>query len=169
MRECSVRSFETNRSGAGVTMKRIQLSNFKFMRGFTLIEFMVVVAIVGILAAIALPSYADYIRKSRRADGIAAIGNLALAQEKWRANHTTYGTLNDLGLPIGEHYTLTIDEISATTYRIIATPQGDQQNDTTCFQFVFSVAGGTPTLSNVYNSVPPVDVPDAISARCWSR
>jgi len=50
----------------------------------------VVVAIVGLLAAIALPSYTDYIRKSRRADGIATILNLQLAQEKFRANCIQY-------------------------------------------------------------------------------
>ena len=61
--------------------------------GFTLIELMITVAVVGILAAIAYPSYMDSVRKSRRSEAIDALSAIALAQEKWRANNTTYGNL----------------------------------------------------------------------------
>ncbi|MDA1106963.1 MAG: type IV pilin protein [Proteobacteria bacterium] len=74
----------------------------KLVPGFTLIELMIVVAIVGILAAIAYPSYTDSVRKGRRAEAITALYQLQIAEEKWRANNVSYtstlGT-DGLGLP----------------------------------------------------------------------
>ena len=67
-------------------------------QGFTLIELMIVVAVVALLAAVALPSSQSYIRKSRRADAFIALSNVQMAQERWRASHLTYGTLTDLGM-----------------------------------------------------------------------
>ena len=60
-------------------------------RGFTLIELMIVVAVIAVLGAIALPSYQDYVRKGRRADARSLLQGMSLAQEKWRLGHTTYG------------------------------------------------------------------------------
>jgi type IV pilus assembly protein PilE len=51
-------------------------------KGFTLIEVMIVVAIVGILAAVAYPSYQDHVRKSRRAEAQSALMGLAAAMER---------------------------------------------------------------------------------------
>lgn len=66
---------------------------------------MIVVAILGILSAVAYPSYQNYIRKSRRADAHALLQAAALAQEKYRINHTTYypgGAANGTGTTIAE-------------------------------------------------------------------
>lgn len=65
--------------------------------GFTLMELMIVVAIVGILAAIAYPSYMDSVRKSRRADAKAALSNAVQALERYYTEKNTYlnATLGD--------------------------------------------------------------------------
>ena len=116
--------------------------------GFTLIELMVVVAIIAILAAIAYPSYLDSVRKSRRADGLAALTAAQVAQEKYRANHTTYGTLDQIGTggtSPDSYYAMTVSGIisdfatcaisgspSSTNFAIKASGQNGQDQDTGC-------------------------------------
>ena len=64
--------------------------NAKFHRGFTLIELMVVVAIVGILASIAYPAYTDSILKGRRAEGRKALTELLQQQERYMTQNNCY-------------------------------------------------------------------------------
>ncbi len=67
-------------------------------KGFTLVELMIVVAVIGILAAIAYPSYVDSMRKARRADAKAALLQVAQKEEQFYARNGSYTTdMTDLG------------------------------------------------------------------------
>jgi type IV pilus assembly protein PilE len=114
---------------------------------FTLIELMVTVAIVGILASIAYPTYQDSVMKSRRADAKGVLLGLANAMERYYTVNNTYlgaggtdGSHADTGAPriysttspIGggaAYYNLTISAATASTYTLNAEPTGVQDSD----------------------------------------
>ena len=70
-------------------------------KGFTLIELMIVVAIIGILAAIAIPAYQDYTIRAQVTEGLTLAGDLKAGVAEWYANTGAWGDLADLGISGG--------------------------------------------------------------------
>ncbi|GLX12492.1 type 4 fimbrial biogenesis protein PilE [Pseudomonas straminea] len=74
-------------------------------KGFTLIEMMIVVAIIGILAAIAYPSYDEYVKRGNRTEGQALLSDAAARQERYFSQNNTYITkeadIGKLGINLG--------------------------------------------------------------------
>ena len=90
--------------------------------GFSLIELMVVVAIVAILVALALPSYTHYVRKANRTEAQELLVNWASNQELWRATHTAYAdSTTALSVPTHNKYTFTVSGTTAQNYLLTAT------------------------------------------------
>ena len=72
-------------------------------KGFSLIELMLAVAIIGILSAIAIPNYQDYITRSKRAEGMALLQEMAARQERFYAQNNRYvTTAQDLDLLVSD-------------------------------------------------------------------
>lgn len=71
----------------------------KYVRGVTLLELMIVVVIVGILAAIAYPNYRQFVARAKRNEAKAMLLEVATAQERFYLQNSRYGTLVELGLP----------------------------------------------------------------------
>ena len=113
--------------------------------GFTLVELMVSVGIVGILAAIAYPSYQSNIQKSRRTDAQAALINLVNVMERKFTETNLYLGVTEQDTP---YYDITIINPTDTTYRLEATPIGGQTSDS-C---------GVLSIDNIGNKSPVV---------CW--
>lgn len=134
-------------------------------RGFTLVELMITVAIVGILAAIAYPSYRNQVVRSTRTEAKVPLEQRALALEKCFTRYMAYNSGNCAAAQAGAnmmtsdgHYQLGIANLTATTFRVTATPLGPQaQADLECAIFSIDQDGrravtGTSTLN---------------PARCW--
>lgn len=123
--------------------------------GFTLIELMIVVVVIGILAAIALPSYQDYARKSRRAELQTELLDAQLLQEKWRANNVKYAiTTTSIGSPASDYYTIAITA-GTNSYTFTATAIGNQTKDKQ-----YGVNCNSLTLNQSNTKTP---------AECWRK
>jgi type IV pilus assembly protein PilE len=144
--------------------------------GFTLIELMIVVVIVAILAAVALPAYQEQMAKGRRADAITALSGIVQAQERWRSNRGAYASsLLEDELNVGEqsqnkHYNLSLIGVRvpasfAFGFVAVATPDSSspQYSDGKCAQMSVRVERG-----NIFYEAKNSASQDS-SALCWPK
>ncbi len=123
-------------------------------RGFTLIELMMVIAILAIIVAVAIPAYNNQVQKARRADATSALLNGAQQLERCFTRFNAYdagGCPNPAGLTEDGFYNITVNR-NETSFDLSAAPQGVQSSDP-C---------GTFTLDHLGNRGA-----DSETDRCW--
>ena len=137
--------------------------------GFTLIELMVATAITGILAATAYPSFQGPLLKARRTDGITALLQLQMNQERWRSSHRSYASLAEMNMGVASsqrHYELNITEATPNTFRATARGTGTQAGDSTCRVLRLTVEGGNTSYAS--GADERTDNNPAANKRCWN-
>ncbi len=134
--------------------------------GFTVIELLCVVAMVGVLAALAYPSFQSAVRTSRRSEALATLMQLQAAQERYRANHAAYGLAADLGPPpVLAHYAIGVGPAGPDSYELRAVATGAQAADRVCKHLLLSVQG----MNTLHASGPTEahDNPEPENRQCW--
>jgi type IV pilus assembly protein PilE len=128
----------------------------KALLGFTLVELLIVVAIIGILASVAYPSYIDFVLRSNRTEGQRELVRLANLQEQLYVDSRAYTTdMTKLGLAadpyITENGLYSIDAtVSAETFTLTATAKNTQVKDTSCLTMTITDTGKKTPTSNCW-------------------
>jgi type IV pilus assembly protein PilE len=127
-------------------------------RGFTLLELVVVLAILGVIGSMAVPGYQASLARARRAEAIDALTRLQLAQESFRANHGAYALalpmLRGMGEPL-KNYRLDLVSAHASGYIARATALSRSPLSNGCSELSLTVADGQAALGP--------------STHCWNR
>lgn len=137
-------------------------------QGWTLTELLISLAVMGTLAALALPAYLQQQRQARRSDAQVALQQLQMDQARWRAQHDTYAdSLTALGWSSDQslrgQYRISIPQADAEGYTLEAWPVGAQAADRDCSPLRLTWRGSaTTTLSAGQH-------PDSDPDRCWRQ
>ncbi len=142
--------------------------------GFTLVELLAAVVILGVLLGVALPAFMDQMRKSRRSEAFTAIAAAQQAQERYRGNNSAYAAaitdlaaLGAVASSSGGRYTLSVANASATAYDVIADGTGSgQAGDGDCAKLALRAANGVITYGSCASCTT---FTFATSDRCWAR
>ena len=142
----------------------------KRIAGFTLVELMAAILVIGILTAIAIPSYQRFVTRSYRSEGMALLNDAAARQERFFAQNNSYVTaqagVGQLGLPNTSgttvtsatgKYTLSVSSAANDGgYTLTATRQGPQVRDTECGNLTLDATGARGATAS-----------GADAANCW--
>jgi len=154
----------------GTTFLAQETSVMRHQKAFTLIEMMIVVVVVAVLAAIAVPGYQQFTLKSKRGDAMNSLLQAQILQERWRADHTAYAAIADVWTHTGAGGALiSLDgfyqlsdapEVLAggptgAAYAMKAVPVGSQAKDK-CGTFLLTQDG--PLTSSPW-----------ADSKCWGR
>ncbi len=135
---------------------------YRKMQGITLMELMIVVVIIGILAAIAYPNYRDFTARAKRNEAKAALLKIATNQERFYLNNNTYTTdMTNLGfsgagavITDSTTYSVSVTTADASDFTAVATYQRADNEASKCLTFQI-------TGRSVRTSAPYTD--------CWTR
>jgi type IV pilus assembly protein PilE len=138
--------------------------------GFTLIETMVTIGIAGVLSSVAYPSLEGQVMRARRTDALVALMQAQLAQERFRANHASYGSLAETGVrptsPAG-HYRIEVASSGAVGFELLASAVARQARDARCRHLRLALVDATL----IYASGSDATTSNGVDANraCWSR
>lgn len=132
------------------------------IRGFTLIELMITVAIIAILASVALPSYSDYVTRGKIAEATSTLADMRVKMEQYFQDNRTYANAPFCTTPpTGRYFTFSCGSgtavPTASTYTITAT--GTAAGGMSNFTYTINQAGTRATTSTQWSGVT--------STSCW--